>query len=440
MTTLPRGKDLGLFILVVAIGLLIWRGYFASIEAPRADAVRYLDYATNLVEYKVFGLGGDNAEPPAGRANAPLYPAFLAFVFDANNIAPGDLRCYLHRTNKPCNHAALTAVLNAQVWFVAAGLVGIWLTGWLLLGRRGAWTAAAMALLSGQLTGFANQLLTENFSILLCAWLTLLLLLARDGRARWQGLLGLVLGALTLNRPEFAYLGYAFIALGWVSVAARSGRRRAMLRAAALTLGFVLVCGPWMWRNADHFGDPALTESYGGRILAQRVRYNQMSTRELAVAFVYWLPDFGDSLAERLFPPEAYVKLSFGPGTYYITGLPYHDAVADRVGGEQHVTRTLLIEDVFGHPIKHAAVTLALAWRAVFVGKLWGLTALLAFVAALVLRPDIRPAFASLSAPAWYMLLFYAAVSVSIPRYAVCFVPIFSLSFAALLARRERAH
>jgi hypothetical protein len=33
------------------------------------------------------------------------------------------------------------------------------------------------------------------------------------------------------------------------------------------------------------------------------------------------------------------------------------------------------------------------------------------------------------------MLLFYAAVSVSIPRYAVCFIPVFALAMAAVASR-----
>jgi len=436
VTTLSRGKDLALFIVVVIVGLLIWRVWFASIEAPRADALRYLQYATNLVEYDVFGLDGKMGQPAPGRANTPLYPTFLAGVFTANGVKPEQLRCYLQRVEQSCSDTVLTAVLDAQLAIVALALIGIWLCGWMVLGRRGAWIAALMALASGQLTGFANQLLTENFSILLCSGLTLLLLLARDGRTRWQGLLGIVLGALTLNRPEFAYLAYAFIALAWLALARRQARRRTLLRAAALTLGFALLCGPWMWRNANHFGDPALTQSYGGRILAQRVRYNQMTSQELAVAFVYWLPNFGDGLAEHLFPPQAYARLGFGPGTFYRGGLPYHDAVAAQLGGEQGVTRHLLIDDVLGHPVKHAAVTFALAWRGIFVGKSWGLCALMAFLIALVLRPDVRPVLARLSLPAWYMLFFYAAVSVSVARYAVCFVPIFSLAFAIVFTRR----
>ena len=74
-------------------------------------------------------------------------------------------------------------------------------------------------------------------------------------------------------------------------------------------------------------------------------------------------------------------------------------------------------------------------WRAVFVGKLWGLVAVFGFIAVLITRPEQRIVFLQLAAPAWFMLALYAAVSVSIPRYAVCFVPLFAQCWAALFLR-----
>ena len=70
----------------------------------------------------------------------------------------------------------------------------------------------------------------------------------------------------------------------------------------------------------------------------------------------------------------------------------------------------LIKEDVLARPLRHVAVSLALAWRAIFVGKLWGLVALGAFVFVCVRRPAVRGRIVILSLPAWFMLAFYASI------------------------------
>ncbi len=427
---LPRGAGPALLAAAVVLVMVAWRTLAGAPEPPRADALRYLDYATNLVEHGYFGLSEDAAP---GRANTPLYPAFLAAVLGAEGVPPAALRCWLAQ-GEHCDPAVFRRVVDAQLALAALAVLAIAAIGWRLLGARGGWLAAGAALLSLQPTYFAGLLLTENLTIVLFALLGVLMLRpGREASRRRRFATGLVLGALALNRPEFAYLGYAFIAVAIGSAILH----RTPLAALALAAGFALMLGPWMARNAMHFGDPALTATYGGVTLAQRVSYNRMSTAELAVAFVYWLPDFGDTLAEALFPRETWDKLDFGPGSYYQSARALHHEVAARAGGTDKVAGVLLREAVLGEPVKHAAVTLALAWRGVFVGKLWGLVGLFAFVAALARHPACRATLLRLSLPAWLMLGLYAAVSVSIPRYAVVFLPVFSLGWAALFVPRS---
>ncbi|MGR8918434.1 MAG: hypothetical protein ACU85V_02355 [Gammaproteobacteria bacterium] len=437
MINRPGRADLGLLVLVLVLTAVAWRVFVAAPAAPEADARRYLAYSASLLGAGVFGL--DPERPTPGRANTPLYPAFVAAVLELRGFHLDALRCHLERGRDDCSAVPIDAVVDAQAVVLALSLAGIWLLAFGLLGRRGAWLALAFALVSGQPGYFAERLLTENFSILLMAWLGVLMLFGRasPGRMRYPLGTGLLLGALALNRPEFLYLAGAFLAVAAVRALAGAERRSAGRYALLLALGVALVCAPWMARNALEFGSPALTASYGGRILAQRVRYNQMGAEELGVAFVYWLPDFGDSLAAALFAPATYARLDFSPGSYYSEGRAFHDEVAAQAGGEAFVVRTLLVDHVLSQPLWHAATTAALAWRAVFVGKLWGLLALLAFGLALVRGWPSRGALFRISLPCWFMLAFYAAVSVSVPRYAVCFVPVFSVALAALLTRRE---
>ena len=255
---------------------------------------------------------------------------------------------------------------------------------------------------------------------------------------RIYAVIGITLGLLTLTRPEFLYLALAMAGVQVLRalVAGPAQRAYAWRGGALLVAGLVGVVGPWLYRNHTVFGDVALTSTYAGRTLAQRVQYNRMSGAELACSFVYWLPDFGDSLARRMLPSECYRRLDFGPGSYYDDASALYQQRLREAGGEAAVVRHLLQRDVLAQPVQHALTTLALAWRGLFVAKLWGLIAVLALCVVLATRPRLRRPLIVSSAPAWFMLLLYAAVSVAIPRYSICFIPTFSLALAGLVTRR----
>lgn len=433
---MPGRLQWGLF-LVVAVGLQATTQFLVQPwNEPRFDAVRYLNYAVNVYEHGVFGLSQPDAaaEPAPGRGNTPLYPAFLAGVFHLDATPVEALRCFIEKAAGPCAQR-FGAVRVAQLALAVASLTCIWLAGWLITGGFvGAWAAALIAVISGQFSYYANTLLTENLSILLSAVMTLAICKTVHGPLRWYFVLGLSVGLLVLARPEFIYLAYAFIAFAIVralAVRSASAWREGILLAIAIAIAVT----PWQLRNQIAFGDAALTEAYAGPTLAQRVAYNRMGATELAAAFVYWFPDFGDTVAKRVFPPDAYAKLSFGPASYANDGVALHRELVAEIGMREDVLQTLIVEEVVGHPLKHALVTLALAWRGVFVAKLWGVAGLAAFLFVLVRRERPWRLLALASAPAWFMLAFYAAVSVSIPRYSVCFIPVFSLSLGVVTAR-----
>ncbi|MEE2983771.1 MAG: glycosyltransferase family 39 protein [Pseudomonadota bacterium] len=421
--------------LIVAFTVQLTSQYvFKPWQEPRFDAARYLNYAVNLYEHGVFGLSppGDAAAPPPSRGNTPLYPAILAGVFHLGEPPPEQLRCYLRLGDGDCAYS-FGGVRAAQALIAVTALAMIWFAGGVVTGgAAGAWTSALFAALSGQFSYYANTLLTENLSILLCALLTVCLCMAARSALRWYFLLGLSAGLLTLTRPEFVYLSYALVAVVLV-LALRSALswRLGVVAIFAVTI----VVGPWLIRNRATFGDTALTESYAGYTLAQRVAYNRMSALEFGAALVYWFPDFGDTIARRLFPAEAFARLDFEPDSYASSGVDLYEQVADRIGPDGDVTRTLLVEEVLRHPVKHALASFALAWRGIFVAKLWGVAGLTAFVIVMLKRHSQWRLLALVSAPAWFMLALYAGVSVSLPRYSICFIPVFSLALGTLGAR-----
>ena len=423
--------------LAVACGLQATSQYILQRwNEPRFDAVRYLNYSVNVYEHGVFGLSqpGASGEPSPARGNTPLYAAFLAAVYRLDGTPVDQLRCFIEQAAGACTHG-FGAVRAAQLVLAVASLTCIWFAGWVLTGSAvGAWAAALFAYVSDQLGYYANTLLTENVSILLCALMTLAICKTVHGGLRWYGVLGLSAGLLVMARPEFIYLAYAFIAVAIVRALALR-RASAWREGCLVVLAIALIVAPWLVRNRIAFGDASLTEAYAGPTLAQRVAYNRMSAKELGAAFVYWFPDFGDTLAKRVFPADAYAKLDFGPASYANDGVALHRDLVAKTGAQGDVLKTLIVEEVVRHPVKHALVTVALAWRGIFVAKLWGVAGLTAFVFIGLKRKPPWRLLALASAPAWFMLMFYAAVSVSIPRYSVCFIPVFALALGVVTAR-----
>ena len=312
-----------------------------------------------------------------------------------------------------------------------------------------AWVALGAALAAGEYAYYARHFLTE--ALLLPVFTAHLVALVGVVRGRWMEAVaaGLLLGAAAMIRPVNGYLFLAdLLVLAFVLAWRRplSARRAAGL-AVAFAAGCVVVTAPWMTRNALALGRFALTDGYAGAILAQRVAFNAMTGAEWLMAWVYWLPDFGDRLATAWFGAGAVEQLDLGAENgFYLTGnhvlLPETRAAA---GAEGHLGY-LLHNYVLKEPAWHLAVTLPLAWRGLWVAKYWGLVAFLCFVPAAVAAARTRNVlFLVVSAPAWFLLGLNAFASVNVVRYNLVLIPCLSLStawaaaaVAGAVARRRR--
>jgi 4-amino-4-deoxy-L-arabinose transferase-like glycosyltransferase len=78
----------------------------------------------------------------------------------------------------------------------------------------------------------------------------------RLGGARWALLAGLLLGAAVVVRPVATYLPLLFLFVMWLARRPAGGLAAG---AAALVLGFTLLAGPWVVRNAVHYGQPFIS-------------------------------------------------------------------------------------------------------------------------------------------------------------------------------------
>lgn len=423
------------FAILIAVALFIGLGFMTS-PRPRADAIRYIDYAVNLHDHGVFSrepVGGD-ARPPPGSGHAPLYPTWLA-VFAGLDAGFRDTLVCLARNGggtAPCPldlrgivaaQLALAGVFLGCVWSIAQRLSGSSLIAWL---------AAFCALLARNPLQYANYLLTEALQLPLLGLFLLFLTIAyQERRSRWMLAAGAALGLAALTRPAYAYLFYAMTAA--LAVAAAVCWRRALLVSTALfALAYGGIVGPWMLRNlavADRF---ALTTGYDGDILAQRAAYNRMNWREFGLAFLLWFPDIGDNMAKLAAPKKEFIRLTWDPGSYYESVAPeiYRNALA-KAGDPEAVVGYLIRTEILGNPAKHTLVSLPLAFRAVFISKYWGVAGLICFIV-LVFRQIRRRdhTLLMLSLPVWFMVAFHAFVSVSIPRYNLALIPFYAYAMA----------
>jgi 4-amino-4-deoxy-L-arabinose transferase-like glycosyltransferase len=420
-----------LILLSLLLGLTMMRT-----PPPESDALRYIDYAINIHDHGVFSARREaRPEAPAPEnVHAPLYPAWIALFIRLNPGIRNALACARDQ-NGMAAACPLDFKLLVAAQLVLAGVFSgaVWLLALRLSGSASiAWTAAGFGLLAKLPLQYAHSVLTEAILLpLLALFLVSLVIAYQERRARWMLAAGVLIGLVALTRPAYAWL---FFAIGGVLAAGALVTRRRPLFVAALAfaLAYGVTVAPWLARNKLHFDRIALTESYAGDILSQRVAYNRMGWDEFAVAWIFWFPDFGDHIAKNLFPRRTFEKLKWNDGTYYATVAPalYAQAVAATKDPEA-VLPYLLRTEVLANPVKHALVTLALAWRAVFVSKYWGIAGLVCFCVVFVRSLRTREyALLVASLPVWFMVMFHAFVSVSIPRYNLALIPLYAYALA----------
>ncbi|MEO1924869.1 MAG: hypothetical protein ABGY08_02585 [Gammaproteobacteria bacterium] len=408
-------------------------------ETPRPiyDALRYMQYSVNLEEHGSFGLTKNNSGSiTLGNENTPLYPLLIATTIRFNDDLKKSLICLLKRKSDESCQLQLDSFVYLQCVLIVITLCGIWLTAVILTKSNiVAWVSAIFALLSGELFYFANRFLTEGLIIPLFSIFILTLCLSfKTKQLRWHAITALILGLLTLTRPEYHYL---FLVMFSVQILFCLIRKNNFFWKSLLVvfISYYAIVGPWQARNYHHFDNPSLTGNYGGIILAYRAAYNQMSWTEWAVSFVYWFPDCGDSISKKIFPKNYYEKLNFDEGSYFLSGTrQLMEQIKAETDTPDQALGYLLKNEVIGNLFKHSMVTIPLFWRGIFVSKYWGVIGLLCFtIIVFRFRDPANQKLIFLSLPAWFLAFLHAFVSVNMPRYNLVLIPFYSISIAIVL-------
>lgn len=429
----------------VAVALLAYLGGMLAISdrGPIADELHYLAHAQSLHATGVFGLASPR-EPVAapGARVAPALPGVIAALMALDPTLARAVQCAVLG---PCPEGARGSFRSLKLFnlaWLAGALAGLF---YLLAGLAGgptAWLTVGLVLLSGRPWYYADHFLTEGlYAPLMWLFCACFAIAWYRRQTKLAVLASVLLAVAALTRPSLFYLPL-FLAPLVVLLELRPGRfERAWLgkHVACLVLPFALVTAPWLLRNYVLFERAAVTVGYGEYPLSSRVSYNSMTAREYRAGWIYWLPDFGDSLARELFPREDYTRLDFGDPQGFIGTV--RSQLRERMRREPHPTRWLLREKVLGDWITHLKVTLLLAWRGAFVAKYFGLVGVVAMAAVLLWPRPSGPwrCYRAIALPPLVLLLFHAAISVNVARYNVSLLLPMAMAMAMLLVAVARA-
>jgi len=421
----------GIIILTFLIGT-----FYITDRIPFSDENVYFGHAYSIYSHSTFGIVDKKtgySEP--GARVAPLYPAMLAGIMLADKDFAGSAECHLASLGaeeRNCPDKFSTVKIFQLILF-AFCLGYIWLLLVKISGSKlFAYLTTGLLLLSGTPYYFADHFLTESLYLgpAFIFLLTLSIAILQQN-LKYAAISAIFLAFIALTRPTYLYLFYILLLIfPMVFLFTKKyfpNTRSFISFSLVFLITFSLLIAPWMTRNMMYFDKFAITVGYSDKSLSTRVAHNDMNNMEYLAGWVYWLPDFGDSLAEKLFGYENIHRLSFSsPESFYPEGRKkvvqrLDMAMDSETSAEKYSSRLGALLKIYVYPdmLNHAKVTLLLAWRGFFVEKYFALIGLFFLIWAIaggIKDPHARY-FHIIIFPPLALLFFQAAVSISIPRY-----------------------
>ncbi|CAK0767121.1 Glycosyltransferase RgtA/B/C/D-like domain-containing protein [uncultured Gammaproteobacteria bacterium] len=431
------------------LALLAVLGYGLTLKPPQIlgnDSPAYLNAAYHLLHHGTFSEASTDTPtlPTIGRE--PGYGLFLAGVM-ALDPWLGQYRPSCASETAPCPPSTYRSSqwLNGGL-IAAAGLALFQALRLANLPVAVATTAAVYLLANVQAASSRHSVASDYLALFLVC--LILLAIARAARRPGFGrgaLVGGALAALTLVKGVFLVLALATLPAALILGAVlKPARRVVLVPALAATLVYGAVVGGWMERNRSLSGDFALTDSRSGMALSTREVFNHMTPIEYVVAMVYWTRGCGDGLARGWFAPELWRPFRIEqPGGYFDRGEHGYFPRVSRAMTELGLDRAAAIKRVDGElkqaildrPLTHVLATVPVFYRGLWIDEaiVFGLPALVWAMVAMIRRR--RWLAVVLLLPGVFNLLFYALISLNIPRYQITAMP--TLALAAGLALPE---
>jgi hypothetical protein len=201
-------------------------------------------------------------------------------------------------------------------------------------------------------------------------------------------------------------------------------------------LGFFIVLGPWIIRNALSIGKLGITEEYGSASLVERFAFDDMSPREFALAVPYCVPAIGAPIVAALFGEDAMLRFQYDKnGSFFDVGRASRNALMAAEGKLDPVIGGVIREELRQNWWRYLLVTLPLAWCGMWVGSIFGLFLLPAFVLGCARAQRVSRSLLLLySAPAFMMLGLHATVANHYTRYNLILIGPLSIGAAWFIA------
>ena len=402
------------------------------------DSPRYIQMGANMADYGTLAPGYTPQSPPQpGLVEGGPLTAFeiaLAAWLDPPTFEA--LHCYsTARSLQPDCKGSLRALKLIYAIEAAVFLFAVYRIGYLVFEDAiRAWLAVIAVLLCREMWQYSRFVLSEPLFMAisgLALWSWLGAWKHMTDIWRWS-LPGLLFGLVFLVKPSWLPLGpiaaIVILAVTWRDM--KSGRISAAI--LLFIVGFTVPTGLFLLRNYIQLGQVTVSSShYLLGSLSHRFAFNMMDWSEWLKGWIYYLPDFGDNLAVKLFGADAVAGLGWDAPSHYVHG---RDVLHRQIGAlpvteaQHHLLHDYVLNDL----LKNFAVTLLLAMRGLFVGGKWGLYALISAGVMIRLMPrDQRRLWLLLLLPPLIMVGINAQLSVSIVRYNIALVPAYALALAA---------
>jgi 4-amino-4-deoxy-L-arabinose transferase-like glycosyltransferase len=261
-------------VAIVLLGLGLRVGEAWDGRAPVFDATAYAAIARNLDEGHGFTVGAGATQPSSDYS--PGLPLFVAGIYKVT----GGVHERLARlvlallgtlavvfTYLIARRLAQPRVLGNPEGDKGRGVAG----DEAIPGRTvvAALIAALVVAIYPATIQYTGMLMTEPLAATLLAGAMLGIFWAGDGVGplwRWA-VPGLTLGVLALIRPEYLAVGFLLAALVFLRERLWEDWKRALLIAAIVALGMVVVVAPWTVRNAFALNRFVSVSTGGGQVL-----------------------------------------------------------------------------------------------------------------------------------------------------------------------------
>ena len=398
------------------------------------DQLSYLTIAYDIDRYGVFSNGifdqtdSNRTAPAADMFFVPGYPMLVLAAMKLDSRFAKAVACSVE-ANHDNNESAecetyATPIHIVHALLLAFGVLAIAQSGALIfLSTRVFWLAGALAI---------GSLFAEGDTVL--AWKT--------SRIRYFALAGIFLGLLCLTRPSFVVVIPVMLAL-----IVLNGRWLVHKNSTSLCthlLVFVTACfvvvGPWIVRNHVSVGKWGLTEEYGSAVLIERFAYNDMTAREIMLAFPYCTPGIGDIAFDQVYGKDAMHRFVYHTrDSFFHVGRGRRDMLVKEYGHLDPLIAGIVLDETRMNWWRHLLVSIPLGWCGMWVGWLWSLLLVPLFGWACVRAAQrSQPLLLFYAAPAVVMLCLHAVVANEHTRYNLVLIGPFAVGAAWIISETLR--